>query len=145
MLLHMQKCDYTIKYKPGKEMVLADCLSCFPFHSNSLPIPIIQNVQHIQISNAELDIIQCSMECDLVYSTVYCLTLRGWPECRQQVSWIARHFWGAPEELSIDGSLLLKGIRVCIPLELLDCILVDLYGAHQGIDRIQAQVREAVY
>ena len=40
MLLHMQKYDYTIQYKPGKEMVLANHLSCFPSHSNSLPIPV---------------------------------------------------------------------------------------------------------
>ena len=29
--------------------------------------------------------------------------------------------------------------------ELLGCTLADLHGAHQDIDRIQAQVREAVY
>ena len=39
MLLHMQKYDYTIVYKPGKDMVLADCLSCFPSYTNYLPIP----------------------------------------------------------------------------------------------------------
>ena len=30
MLLHLQKYDYTIVYKPRCEMVLADCLSQFP-------------------------------------------------------------------------------------------------------------------
>ena len=44
MLLHMQKYDYTIVYKPGKDMVLADCLSCFPSNSNYLPIPSVQNI-----------------------------------------------------------------------------------------------------
>ena len=41
MLLCMQKYDYTIQYKPGKEMVLANHLSHLPSHSNSLPIPIV--------------------------------------------------------------------------------------------------------
>ena len=53
MLLHMQRYEYTIKYKPGKERVLANCLSHFPFYSNSLPILIAQNVQHVKLSNAE--------------------------------------------------------------------------------------------
>ena len=35
MLLQMQKYDYTIQYKPDKEMVLGNCLSCFP----SLKVP----------------------------------------------------------------------------------------------------------
>ena len=34
---------------------------------------------------------------------------------------------------------------VCIPLELLNCILANLQGAHLGIDRMQAQAREAMY
>ena len=56
-LWHMQKYDYTIWYKSSKNMVLANCLSCFPCHVNSPPIPIAHNVQHVQLSNAELDII----------------------------------------------------------------------------------------
>ena len=79
MLLGMQKYNYTIWYKPGKDMVLTNPLSHFPSHVNSLPIPISHNVQHVLLSNAELDIIQGSVECALVYSTVYCLTVRGWP------------------------------------------------------------------
>ena len=84
MLLHMHKYDYTIWYKPDKDMVLTDCLSHFPSLVNSLPIPTVHNVQHVQLSKAELDIIQVSVECDLVYSTIYCLTLRGLPEQRQK-------------------------------------------------------------
>ena len=77
MLLYMQKYDYTISYKPGKDMVLADHLSCFPSNSNCIPIPLAQNIQHIQLSTAKLDVIWDPVEHDLVYSTVYCLTLRG--------------------------------------------------------------------
>ena len=40
---------------------------------------------------------------------------------------------------------LLKGTRVCIPSELLKRTLADLHGVHQGVDRMQAQAREAVY
>ena len=57
MLLHMQKYDFTIQYKPSKDMLLANHLSHFPSCVNSLPIPIAHNVQHVQLSNAELDII----------------------------------------------------------------------------------------
>ena len=77
--------------------------------------------------------------------TVYHLTLRGWSHQVQDVPHIARHFWGARDELSIDNGLLLKGTRVCILPELLEKTLADLHGAHQGVDRMQAQVREAVY
>ena len=97
MLLCMQKYNYIIQYRPGKEMMLADHLSHFPSHSNSLSIT--QNVQHSQLSNAELDIIWGSIEHDPVYITVYCHTLRGWPKQRLQVPWFARHFWGTCDAL----------------------------------------------
>ena len=80
MLLHMQKYNYTIQYKPGKEMVLADCLSCFPSLKESLPIPIHQNTRHVQLSTDKLD----AIEHDPVYNTLYCLTLEGWPNCLKQ-------------------------------------------------------------
>ena len=80
-----------------------------------------------------------------MYNTIYCLTLRGWPKCWQDVSHIAKHFWGTRDELTIESGLLLKGTRVCIPLELLNHTHADLHGAHLDINRMHAQVREAVY
>ena len=49
MLMCMQKYDYTIHYKPGRDMVLVDHLSHFPSNSNYLPIPLAQNIQHVQL------------------------------------------------------------------------------------------------
>ena len=58
MLLHMQKYDYTIVYKPGKDMVLADLLKLLPIQyklpSNTLSA---HNIQHVQLSTSELDVI----------------------------------------------------------------------------------------
>ena len=50
MLLHMQKYDYTTQYKPSKDMVLADCLSCFPSCSNNLPslLPTMSSMSRSQ-------------------------------------------------------------------------------------------------
>ena len=101
MLLHMQKYDYTIVYKPGKDMVLADHLSHFSSNTNYLPIPLTHNIQHVQLSTSELDVIRGAVECDPVYSTVYHLILRGWPDQAQDVPHIARHFWDARDECSL--------------------------------------------
>ena len=75
-----------IQYKPNEDMVLANHLHCIPSRSNNLPIPLAYNVQHIQFSKAELDIIQGSMECEPVYSTIYHLTFRGWPKYSQETN-----------------------------------------------------------
>ena len=63
MLLCMQKYDYMIQYKPSKEKILANCLSQLPSYKESLPIAI-NNIQHVQLSNDKLDVIQAAVECD---------------------------------------------------------------------------------
>ena len=85
MLLHLQKYDYTIQYKSGKEMVLADCLSCFPSRKENLPIELHQNIHKIYFTPDKLNIVRGAVERDPIHSNVYRLTLNGWPDRIQDV------------------------------------------------------------
>ena len=49
MLLRLQKYDYNIIYKPGKEVILADRLSRFPSRSENLLIELHHNIQHVHL------------------------------------------------------------------------------------------------
>ena len=80
MLLYLQKYDYTIQYKPGKEMVLADCLNHFPSRKENMPIELNQNTQSIYFTPDKLNIVRGAVERGPVCSTIYRLTLNGWPE-----------------------------------------------------------------
>ena len=126
-------------------MLLANCLSRFPSPSNYLPILIAHNVQHVQLSSAELDIIWGSVECNPVHSTVCHLTLRGWPECQQEVPHIPDISGVCKMNCLSIQVYSSRGQGYSFPPELLKCTLADLHGAHQGINRMQAQAREAVY
>ena len=53
---------------------IANHLSHFPSHKESLPIAIYQIIQHVQLSTDKLDAIRGVVECDLVYNTLYHLT-----------------------------------------------------------------------
>ena len=88
MLLCMQKYDYTIQYLPSKDSGTNQppkSFPLFPSHKESLPITIHQNIQHIQLSTEKLDAMKGAIECSPVYSTLYCLTLGGWPNHLKQV------------------------------------------------------------
>ena len=110
MLLHMKKCHYTIQYKPGKNMNLANHLSQFPSAKESLPIPIHQNIQHVQLCTHEVDAVQRAIEHNPVYSTLYWLTLRRWSNHLWLILRIAQHYCGAQDELSIEATILLMEI-----------------------------------
>ena len=57
MLLQLQKYDYTLIYKPGKEMTLADRLSRFPSNKENTPIELHQNIQHLTFTSDRINII----------------------------------------------------------------------------------------
>ena len=94
MLLHLQKYDYTIVYRPGKEMVLADHLSQFPSRKEYMPIELHQNIHNVHFEPDRLNIVRGAIERDPIHSTVYRLTLNSWPDKVYEVPRIAQQFWG---------------------------------------------------
>ena len=64
MLLCLQKYDYTIVYKPGKDMVLADHLSQFPSRKEYMPIELHQNIHNVHFEPDRLNIVRGAIERD---------------------------------------------------------------------------------
>ena len=133
MLPRLQKYDYTIIYKPGKERILVDRLSRFPSRSENLPIELHHNIQHVNFTNDKINIIRGATERDPILFAVYCITLNGWPTRFNEVPHIACQFWGARDEVIIDNGLLLKEDRICIPPELYKRMLSNLHEGYKGI------------
>ena len=71
--------------------------------------------------------------------------MNGWPDRISQVPRIARQFWGARDELSIEEGLLMKGNHIHIPPELYDRSLHELHEMHLGIEKMQHRARATVY
>ena len=145
VLLQLQKYDYTLIYKPGKEMTLADRVSRFPLNKENTLIELHQNIQHLTFSSDRINIIRGSIERDPILSTVHWLTLNGWPDRISKVQRIARQFWGTRDKLSIEEGLLMKGNCICIPQELYDRSLYELHEMHLGIEKMQHRARATLY
>ena len=126
-------------------MTLADRLSRFPSYKENTPIELHQNIQHLTFTSNRINIIRGSIERDAILSTVYQLTMNGWPGRISQVPRIARQFWGARDELSIEEALLMKGNHICIPPEFNDRSLHELHKIHLGIEKMQHRARATVY
>ena len=127
-----------------KEIVLANCSSCFPSYSNSLPIP--HKKMSSMCSNLMLNLTSFKAPWSVTHyiapSTASPLEVGLIAGSESPVS---ADTSGEPRMNCVDTRLVLMGTRVCITLELLNCTLEDLHGAYQGIDRMKAQAREAVY
>ena len=103
--------DVTIKYRPGKEMQLADALSHCPARA-SQEIKLDMRVDYITFTKPWIEKLKDSTQRDPILATVYQLTQQGWPHQRRHVPRLARRYWDFRDELSPDDGMLLKGTEV---------------------------------
>ena len=109
-------------------MILANHLSRFPPHKDTMPIELHQNILHIHFLSDRLNIIYGPSK-----QTTFTAT---YTEKLHEITHIAYHFWGTRDELTIVDGILLKGDRVCILPELYKRTLTDLHGSHKGIEEM---------
>ena len=76
-------------------MILADRLLRFPSRKENQPMQPHTHIDYIHLSHIHLNIKLDSIERDLIYHTVYWLTLNGWSARYHQVLQIAGQFCGA--------------------------------------------------
>ena len=126
-------------------MVLTDHLSQFPSRKEYMPIELHWNIHNVHFEADRLNIVRWAIERDPIHSTIYRLTLYGWPDRVHEVPRIACHFWGTQDELPVENGILQKGDRVCIPPELYERILSNLHGNHRGIEKMRHLSQSTVY
>ena len=144
MLLELQRYDVTIKYRPGKEMQLADALSRCPARA-SQEIKLDMRVDYIAFTKPWIEKLKDSMQRDPILATVYQLTQQGWPHQRRHVPRLARRYWDFRDELSTDDGMLLKGPRLIIPGELQEEYLSRLHEGHLSASKVQENAKQHMY
>ena len=144
MLLELQRYDVTIKYRPGKEMQLADALSHCPARA-SQEIKLDMRVDYIAFTKPWIEKLKDSTQRDPILATVYQLTQQGWPHQRRHVPRMARRYWDFRDELSTDDGMLLKGPRLIIPGELQEEYLSRLHEGHLSANKVQENAKQHMY
>ena len=144
MLLELQRYDVTIKYRPGKEMQLADALSRCPARA-SQEIKLDMRVDYIAFTKPWIEKLKDSTQRDPILVTVYQLTQQGWLHQRRHVPRLARRYWDFRDELSTDDGMLLKGPRLVIPGELQEEYLSRLHEGHLSASKVQENAKQHMY
>ena len=143
MLLELQRYDVTIKYRPGKEMQLANALSHCPVRA-SQEIKLDMRVDYIAFMKPWIEKLKDSLQRDPILAMVYQLT-QGWPHQRRHVPRLARRYWDFRDELSTDDGMLLKGPRLIIPGELQEEYLSCLHKGHLSVSKVQENAKQHMY
>ena len=89
MLLQLQRYDLTIKYRPGKDMLLGDALSRCPSHGSE-EIKLDMHVDYVAFNKAWIAKLKEATWEDPITGTVYQLTQQDWPHQRRHTPRMAR-------------------------------------------------------
>ena len=152
MRLQLQRFDFKLVYKPGKELFIADTLSRAP--SPTLFLDDITQDCEEQV-HAILDRVIPLVDtrsrylaatlADPTLQLVKGLLLRGWPEPKRQCPVPAKPFWTVRNDLSEVDGLLLYGERLVVPMSLRQEVMDGVHDCHFGEVKSVQRAKSAVY
>lgn len=148
MFLDLQKYDFDIKYRPGKEMILADSLTRIKKAESDddreMPIKH-QVICLIQFSSQKLDELRENTTSDKDLNKLMEYINNGFPQRYRDLPQHLRQYWAFRDELSIEDGLIIKGEQVVIPTTKRNEYLNKIHEGHFGISRCQQRAKSSIY
>jgi len=152
MRLQLQRHDFVVTYKPGKDLHIADALS-------RAPQPVLYADDPTQYSDEIIHAVVESVmpaadtrsryaKATTNYPTlqlVQDLVRRGWPEHKRNCPVPAKPFWDVRHELTVADGLLLRKTAIVIPLALRQEVLRRIHDGHFGEVKCVERAKSSVY
>lgn len=134
-----------VVFKPGREMLIADCLSRAQLPKadelNGLSGVITKSVC---LSEENFKYYQNILNADEHYGRICKYVENGWPSYRQ-LSELGQHFHKLKMELHVENGLLFLNHRLVIPTQLQGKLDKWLHEPHMGIEKTLARARSLYY
>lgn len=150
--LQLQRFDFKLIYKPGKELYIADTLSRAP-SSRLFLDDVTQNCEE-QI-HAVLDCIipkidtrsrfAAATAADPTLQLVIKQLSQGWPDHKSQCPVPVKPFWHVRHDLTEVDGLILNGERLVVPMSLRQEVMAGIHDGHFGEVKSILRARSAVY
>lgn len=137
-----------VVYKPGKEMLVADCLSRAQL-SHISEIEELSGVIHsvtraVCMSKDNYEYYRDIMSADIKYSRICEYVEHDWPRY-DRLDDVGRHFYKLRMELHVENRLLFYNHRLVVPSELQRKMSKWLHEPHLGIEKTLARARKLYY
>ncbi|XP_029652389.1 uncharacterized protein K02A2.6-like [Octopus sinensis] len=138
LLLRLQTYDYDIRYKPGKDLILADALSRLSSHDKQEMEGLSIKVHHIvNVTTTKLAEIKEETSKDEEHQLLTQMVIQGWPEKRHQVQPLIREYWTIHDDISVENGILMAGSRIIIPKSMQKEILDKIHQRHLGMEKLK--------
>lgn len=150
MLQKIQGYDFTIEYRQGKTMTLADTLSRLPNPKDKGAVELDLRVDGIEMTTAEvhrcdIDLVNFSQRKqhqlrdqtarDPTMNALMETIIQGWPDSIKDLPTDVRVFWSFREELAVEDGIIFKGKQVLIPESLRQTFLPNSISLTKALRR----------
>ena len=118
--LRLQQYDYEIRYKPGKEMLLADTLSRAYLEdckrsTTEVEVEHIHATHFLPVPNHQLKELQRETACDPTLQALKKAILNGFPDTKDELPAALHPYFNIRDELSVHDGITVKGLRCIVP------------------------------
>ena len=141
MLLRLQNYNVTIKYHPGKEMLVVDALSRYPpLIGPEIALDIA--IHHVHITPEKKLEFQRTIQDDPFLPTLADTIVAGWPEDIKDIPKALHPYHNHCDVMTVEDGLVLKGAALIIPPLERKKILQVIHEGHMGITKCQYCARQ---
>ena len=150
LLLRLNNYSTSLQWIPGKEMIFADHLSR-NIGAKQSDDPTCKGldlkIQDVYLNTSNDRCLSLAKETDKDETLIALknVIIKGWPSMRNDCPHNLRKFWMFRDELSILDGLVLKGIRMVVPVQCQAEVLEKLHEGHFGIDHTKLRAKDTVY
>ena len=153
MMLRLQNYLFTVQYKKGKELFVADTLSRAALSDDS---GMTQEYDALRVDLTQMDLLPYLVKTgtmnqireetvkDISLMTLKKVVLAGWPSQKSEVPNKIRAYWDFKDEISVYDGVLFESHQVIVPGSLRSELLQKIQKAHQGADSSIRRARESI-
>ena len=140
--------NFTVRYIPGSENLLADCLSRLGNQKDTIKLPklhVHQILHQLPARSDSLQEIQQAIQADDELVLLKYTIKMGWPNNIKEIPQALHPYWTFCKELTIEDGLILKGNWIVIPNKKCETILKQIHYSHLGLTKCKLHAKLVVY
>ena len=144
LLLQTQDYNFTVDYRPGKEIPVADALSRAPVEEAGVG-ETLHNVFYTPLSKDRLAEVRTATLADESLVALKNVILTGFPDSRSEMPSCIRAYYDYRDELTMQNGIVLRGERIIIPASVRKDIKQRVHAGHLGINSCVRRAREIIF
>lgn len=145
MMLQLQRYNFELIYKAGKELHIADTLSRAFLPNHDVVEEEFEVMEVMNISKQRAAEVQQASKDSEEHQKLAKFIMQGWPENSQEVPAIIRQYYAFRDVLTIQDNIILKQNRVLIPAHLQKEYLAELHRGHPGTEATKERAKDTVF